>query len=160
MIKKTTLIILLTVLMVAMTFGQGRGRNRAANRTHTFDVTAPVDITGKITKVESVTTGKGRRCAGIHLTVNDGTDSFPVSLGPSAYMDSNKWEFKKGEKITVNAFKGTGNNSGAFFAAQITRNGEQLTLRDKNGIPKWSRGMDGQGNRAAGRRSCGRRFNR
>lgn len=163
MFKKTTLIIVLTVLMVTMTFAQGRGRNRSANRMHTFDVAAPVDITGKITKVESVTNGQGRYCSGIHLMIADGANQLPVRLGPSVYLDSNKWEFKEGENITVKAFKGTGNDNGVLFAAQITRNGEQLSLRDNNGLPMWRRSMKGQGtggNRMAGRRGCGNRFNR
>ena len=163
MFKKTIFISLIAVLMVTMTFAQGRGRNRAANRAHTFDVAAPVDISGKITKVEPVTNGQGRCGSGIHLTVDDGANQLPVRLGPSAYLDSNKWEFKEGENITVKAFKGIGNDNGALFAAQVTRNGEQLTLRNKNGIPMWSRGKNGQGtrgNRMAGRRGCGRRFNR
>jgi len=162
MIKKTIFIIVLTVSMITMAFAQWQGRNRA-NRVHTFDVTAPVDITGKITKVETVTNGKGRRGSGIHLTVADGDKQLPIRLGPSAYLDSNRWEFKEGENITVKAFKGTGNDNGVFFASQITRNGEQLTLRDQNGFPKWSRGMNGQrmgANRTAGRRGCGNRFNR
>lgn len=160
MIKKTTFIILIAVMMVTMTFAQGRGRNRAANRAHTFDVAVPVNITGKIVKVESVTNERGRYCGGIHLTVDNGTKQVPVSLGPSAYLDSNKWEFKQGERITVKAFKGTGDDNGALFASQVTRNGEQLTLRDKDGLPMWSRSMNKRGNRMAGRRGCGRRFNK
>jgi len=160
--KKTIFILVLTVLMITMTFARGQGRNRA-NRVHTFDVTAPVDITGKITKVESVTNGNGRYGSGIHLTIADGANQLPVRLGPSAYLGSNKWEFKEGENITVKAFKGTGNDNGVLFAAHITRNGEQLSLRDNNGLPMWRRSMKGQGtggNRMAGRRGCGNRFNR
>ncbi len=160
MFKKTTFIILITVLMVTMTFAQGRGRNRA-NRMHTFDVTAPVNITGKIVKVTTLNTGNGWYGTGIRLTIVENGKQFPVILGPTAYVNSNKWVFKEGETLTVNAFKGTGNDNGTWFAAGITRGGNQLTLRDAKGFPMWRRGMKGRrgGGRGAGR-GAGRRFNR
>lgn len=163
--KKTIFIILLlAVTMVTMTFAQqGRGRNRAANPVHTFDVTAPVDITGKIVKVESVSNGTGRYGTGLHVTVESNGNQFPVRLGPSAFVNTNNWELKEGQEIQVRAYKGTGNDNGAWFAAEINHGGQQLTLRDKNGIPLWSRGMNGGNNgnnRMAGQRGCRRFSNR
>jgi hypothetical protein len=162
--KKTiVLIMVLAVTMVTMTFAQGRGRNRAANPVHTFDVTAPADITGKIVKVETVSNGTGRYGTGIHLTVESNGTQIPVRLGPSGYFNTNNWEFKEGQEIKVRAYKGTGNDNGMWFAAEINSSGQQLTVRDKNGIAMWSRSMNGGNNRnyrMGGQRGCRRFSNR
>ena len=47
MIKKTLFIIVITVSLITMISAQGWRQNRA-NPVHTFDVTAPIEITGKI----------------------------------------------------------------------------------------------------------------
>ena len=140
--KKTMLIMIIVVSMAMLSFGQGR------NRVHTFDVTTPVEVSGKIIKVETVkatTGGYGRYSGGIHLTIQQGDKQSVVHLGPAAYMNSNNWEFKEGEMVTVNAYNGTGNYSGQLFAADVTRNGKQLTLRDKDGFPMWRQSMNRRG---------------
>jgi len=158
MIKKIILISVITISMVTVSFGQ-QGQNR--NRVHTFDVTAPVELSGKILKVETVKDVGGRygkSGGGIHLTIQAGDKQSLVCLGPAAFLDSNNWEFKAGEMVTVKAFKGTGNSSGQLFAAGVTRGGQQLVLRDTNGSPMWRQSLNrkGQGKGRGGRRNSRR----
>jgi hypothetical protein len=156
MIKKITLIAIITISMVTVSFGQ-----RGYNRTHTFDVTTPVELSGKILKVETVkdTNGRyGRSGGGIHLTIRTGDKQSLVNLGPAAFLSSNNWEFKTGEMVTVKAFNGTGNSNGQLFAASVTRGGQQLALRDANGLPMWRQSLNrkGQGKGRGGRRNSSR----
>jgi hypothetical protein len=152
MTKKTILITLLMISMVTVSFAQmGRGRN-ARNWWHTFDVTNPVEISGEIVKVDTITKGSGRYGTGIHLTIADNGKESLVSLGPSTYLVSNNWQFANGEKIKIRAFKGTGNDQGQLFAAEITRGGEQLLLRDQNGLPMWRQSLNRRGYRRGGGR--------
>ena len=157
MIKKTILILVITISMVTVSFGQ-QGRNR----THTFDVTAPVELSGKILKVETVKDGRGwygRSGGGIHLTIQAGDKQSLVHLGPARFLDSNNWEFKAGEMVTVKAFKGTGKSNGQWFAAGVTRGGQQLVLRETNGSPMWRQSLNnrkGQGKGRGGQRNCRR----
>jgi hypothetical protein len=159
--KKTLFTILIVVSMVTMISAQGWRQNRA-NRYHTLDVTAPVEITGKIVKVETTANTKGRRGTGTHLTVADGGKKYPVSLGPTAYLDSHKWNFQEGENVKLKVFKGTGNNSGAFYAAEINRGDRQLVLRDTSGLPMWRASLNKRGGSRGGRgggRGAGRYYN-
>ena len=153
MIKKTIFVSILIILMVTLSFGQ-RGYGRY--RVHTFDVTNPVAINGKIVKVETVRSSNRGYGTGIHLTVADEGTQTVVNMGPAAFLSSNNWEFKEGEKISVKAFKGTGNSSGQLFAAEITRTGKQLALRDNFGWPMWRQSLNK--NRCGGRRGGGRGF--
>jgi len=157
MIKKTILIAVITISMVTLSFGQ-----RGFNRTHTFDVTAPVEINGKILKVETVKDGTGwygRFGGGIHLTIQSGDKQSLVHLGPAVFLDSNKWEFKTGEMVTMKVFKGTGKSSGQLFAASVTRGGQQLVLRDGNGFPMWRQSLKGKGQGRGQGRGRGGRWN-
>ena len=164
--KKIIFISILVISMALLSFGEpqlGRNRQYAQNRTHTFDVNNPVEISGTIAKVETVTAGKGRYGTGVHLTINSGGNESLVHMGPAAYLDSNQWKLAKGENVSVKVFKGTGNNSGQLFAAQITRGKNQLAMRDDAGRAMWRQSLSGQrrggrGMGRQGRRGGGRNF--
>ncbi len=145
------LVPVLALLMVGQGYAQMRGNgcrgNRAnmanrANRVHTFDVQKPLMIEGKITSLDKSSNKAGRYgTGGIHLVVAADGKNVPVRLGPAVYLESNDWNFNVGDSVKVKAFKGTGNADGLFFAAEITRGGKQLVLRDANGFPQWRRSM-------------------
>lgn len=118
---------------------------QAVNRYHTFDVTTPVTIEGKILEITSCNTGKGRYSNGIRLTLDNGAKgkNIQVILGPQAFLQGQNWEFKTGETISIKAFNGTGSDKGQLFAAQLTRAGKQLELRDNLGSPSWRRSITG-----------------
>lgn len=163
MTKKTILVLTIIAVMVTLAFGQAQFPRRYANRVnrlHTFDAAAPVQISGVIAKVDNCTSGRGWYANGITLTVDDGSQQSIVHLGPIAYLDSNNWIFNQGDKITLNAFKGTGNFTGQFFASDVARNGKQLLLRDKYGFPMWRQSLRrGRGmGRGRGRGGYGRRY--
>jgi hypothetical protein len=124
--------------------------------TARIDAASQVELSGVIAKVENCNSGRGWYANGINLTVvDDGKQQSLVRLGPAAFLSTNNWAFKQGEKIIVKAFKGTGNFANEFFAAEVIRDGKNLLLRDEYGFPKWrqslrkGRGM-GRG-RGAGR---------
>ncbi|MCK4761801.1 MAG: hypothetical protein KAW12_06335 [Candidatus Aminicenantes bacterium] len=153
MIKKITIVTMVILMTAVLAYSQGRGqgynerplyRNRV-NRLHTFDVTAAAAIEGKVTKVEKCIEGRGRYAAGVVLTVATGSQNALVRIGPAAYLNSNNWEFKQGETITIKAFKGTGKYEGEFFAAEVNQAGKQLILRDKDGLPQWRQSLQGKG---------------
>lgn len=158
MTKKTIWIVTIIVAMVAVSFSQVQPQRRyinRANRAHTFDIASQIEVSGIIAKVENCNSGKGWYANGINLTIDDGKQQSLVRVGPAAFLSTNNWAFKQGEKIIVKAFKGTGNFANEFFAAQVTRDGKNLLVRDEYGFPMWrqslrrGRGM-GRG-RGAGR---------
>jgi len=142
--KKTIWIAAIIVAMVTMGFSQVQPQRRylnRANRFHTFDVAAQVGISGVIAKVENCTLGGGWYANGISLTIDDGKQKSVVRLGPVAFLGSNNWTFKQGEKVDIKAFKGTGNFANVFFAAQVNRGGKSLLLRDEYGFPMWRQSL-------------------
>lgn len=139
MIKKVMFVSVIIVSMVMLNFGQGR------HKVHTFDVTTPVTIDGKIVKVETVKGGNGRYANGVHLTVNDGGKESLVVVGPAPFLDAKGIALAEGENVSIKTFKGTGNDSGRLFAAEITHAGKQLVLRESTGRPTWRQSMNRKG---------------
>ena len=64
-----------------------------------------------------------------------------VSVGPKFYLDSQNWQLKKGDQVTIKAFRGIEDSKGLFFASEVIRNGEKLMLRDKEGFSMWRRNL-------------------
>ncbi|MGD2092236.1 MAG: hypothetical protein PVH61_39075 [Candidatus Aminicenantes bacterium] len=152
MTKKTILIAVIIVLTVTSSFTQVQPQRRywnRANRLHTFDVSTPIQISGVIVKVENCNTGMGWYANGINLTVENGKQQSLVRLGPVAYLGAANRVFKQGDKVIVKAFEGTGNYAGEFFAAEVTRDGKNLLLRDQYGFPMWRQSL--RGGRGMGR---------
>ena len=143
MTKKLLFSLVIIASMITMSFAQAgnqrflQRQNLRANRFQTFDTANPVEINGSIAKVTRSNRGYGRYRDGLELLIFTGEKNLSVRLGPVAFLDSNNWHFKKGDKIQVTAFKGTGQSKGNFFAAKIQMKGKTLILRDKDGIPAW-----------------------
>lgn len=158
MTKKTIWIVTIIAAMVTLSFTQAQPQRRylnRANRVHTFDAASQVEINGVVAKVENCDSGKGWYANGISLTIDDGKRQSLVRLGPAAFLGTKDWAFKQGEKIIVKAFKGTGNFSDEFFAAQVTRDGKNLLLRDEYGFPLWRQSL-GKGRGMGRGRGAGR----
>jgi hypothetical protein len=163
MTKKTILIVTIIVALVTLSFTQVQPQRRYANRgnrMHTFDVSASIEISGVIAEVKKCNSGKGKYADGINLTVENGKQQSLVRLGPAAYINANNWVFKQGDKIIINAYKGTGDYATEFFAAEVTMGGKNLLLRDESGFPLWRQSLDkGRGmGRGRGRGGYGRNY--
>jgi hypothetical protein len=163
MAKKTILIAAIIAAMVTLSFSQVQPQRRYANRAnrmHTFDVSTPIEISGVIVKVGNCNSGMGWYANGINLTVENGKQQSLVRLGPAAYLGTANWVFKQGDKVVIRAFKGTGNYANEFFAAEVTRDGKNLLLRDKYGFPLWRQSLKGGRGmgRGRGRGGYGRRY--
>lgn len=61
-----------------------------------------------------------------------------VHLGPSAFVSSKKFEFAKGDAITVTGSKVKLAGQDAILAREIKKGSQVLTLRDAKGFPLWA----------------------
>lgn len=113
----------------------GWGRNSVYNRM--FNPKTIVEMKGEIVAVEQIAPMRGMGY-GIHLMVNTGNETISVNLGPSWYIDKQKIQFKKGDKVEVEGSKVALNGQNVVIAREIRKGGQVLNLRDKNGIPQWS----------------------
>ena len=66
--------------------------------------------------------------------------SVEVHLGPSSWVVKQSVSFKTGEQIEIIGSRVKYAGSDVVVARQIRKNGQTLTLRDTQGISRWSRG--------------------
>ena len=100
---------------------------------------------GEIIKVEKITPVRGMS-RGVHLVLKtDKGETIAVHLGPEWYIDKQELTFKPGDKVQIRGSRITFEDKPAIIAAEVTKDGRTLQLRDSNGVPVW-----------AGRRGWGR----
>lgn len=132
--------ILTATFIVALSAGvaygqpsQGRGTG-----TPTYDPKTETTITGIIQEVKEIP-GPGRS-TGTHLVVKAGTEVVDIRVGPTWYLKQQKYAFAKDDQIEVMGSKVKYEGADVIVARQIKKGDNTWTLRDKQGIPLWSRG--------------------
>ena len=63
-----------------------------------------------------------------------------MHVGPSAYVSKNGFAFSAGDQVDVTGSKTKLGDTETIVAREIKKDGKVLTLRDNQGIPKWSGG--------------------
>jgi len=115
--------------------GYGRMYNPATEET----------VAGEVVKVERV--AWGRRAQGVHLLLKTGTETLPVHLGPSWFMDQQALKPAAGDRVEVTGSRVDFRGTKVIIAREVKKGGQVLTLRNSQGIPLWA----GQGGRRWGR---------
>jgi hypothetical protein len=80
-----------------------------------------------------------RRGTGTHLVLKTDSGTIEVHVGPTSYIEKQKFSFTKGDRIEVLGSRVKMGAKDAFLAREITKEGKNLALRDQSGIPLWSR---------------------
>jgi hypothetical protein len=125
-----------TVLVAGITswaLAQGGGR---AQRF--YDPSTETTVKGTVEKVMEVTGKRGWN--GTHLTFRTNDQTYDVHVGPSDYVSKNGFKFSAGDRVEVTGSKIKLGGVDTIVAREIKRDGKVLTLRDSQGIPKWSGG--------------------
>lgn len=82
----------------------------------------------------------GMAGTGTHLIVKSGDQVLEVLLGPSEFLAAQQITFAKGDQIEVTGSKIKFGDADAIMAREVKKGDKTLTLRDAQGVPKWSRG--------------------
>ncbi len=130
-----TSLLLTTVLLgclASSALAQGGGAQRF------YDPSAEVTVNGTVEKVLNTTGKQGWN--GIHLSLRANQETYDVHVGPSAYISKNGFAFSAGDQVDVTGSKTKLGDTEAIVAREIRKDGKVLTLRDNQGIPKWSGG--------------------
>lgn len=124
--------------------GQGMGRNMRMPR---YDTSTVVTIKGTVQEVLEATMRSGRMSrmssmghTGLHLIVKTDKETATVLAGPSWFAKDKGFSFAKDDKVEVTGSRVKYNGTEAIIAREIKKDGKTLTLRNENGVPKWSRG--------------------
>jgi hypothetical protein len=103
-------------------------------------------VRGTVEKLEELSMGggggMGMKFREILLKMDKG--SIMIHLGPSWYLDQQKFAVKAGDSLEVTGSQVTLNNQPAIIAREVKVNGQTLKLRDDQGLPAW-RGMGDRG---------------
>jgi hypothetical protein len=131
--------IAILTLGVATALAQ-RGMGQGSGRMYNPDTETTVKGT-----VEEVKQVPGRRGAsdGTHLILKTDKETLEVHLGPTAFLESQKFTFVKGDQIEVIGSKVKVGGADALLAREVKKGDKTLTLRNAQGVPAWSGGRRG-----------------
>ncbi len=101
-------------------------------------------VKGTVEKLEEITMGRpsGVKMKFREILLKTDKGNLTVHLGPSWYLDQQKFTVKAGDALEVTGSEVTLKNQPAIIAKDITVNGKTFKLRDEQGMPVW-RGMGG-----------------
>jgi len=100
-----------------------------------YDPASEVTISGTVADVVQIS-HQGRRGSGTHLKLTTDAGVVAVHVGPARYLEAQKFSVAKGDQVTVTGSK----IKNAVIAREIRKGDSSITLRDAQGVPKWSRG--------------------
>ncbi len=112
-----------------------------------YDPNTEATVKGTVEKVTEI--GEQGR-TGTHLTVRTSGQALDVHVGPTAYVAESGFTFLAGDQVEVTGSKVKVDGADAIVAREIKRDGKILTLRNRQGIPRWSRGPREQTDRDCG----------
>jgi len=143
-ILRNSLVAILTVAVImalSTTVPAQAGPGQSTERPR-YDTKTETTISGVVQEVKEVV-GAGQS-RGIHLFVKTSDAVVEVHVGPSWYLEQQKYVFTKGDQVKVTGCKAKISDNDVILAREITKGENTWTLRDAQGIPRWSRGKRGQ----------------
>jgi len=103
-----------------------------------YDPAKETTIAGTITQVVSVAAPDGT--VGVHLNVRIATGEIVrVHLGPAMFIGMNNFYFIAEDHVAIRGAFVMHDGVVGFWARQISKGAETLTLRDPDGTPRWPR---------------------
>ena len=99
-----------------------------------YDLTSEVKLKGVVEEIKTVP----GPAEGIHLMLKSGTDTILVHVAPQAFLKDMDFAFEKGDTLEILGSKIKVDGQDEVLAREIVKSGNQLTLRDKKGLPIWS----------------------
>jgi uncharacterized Zn finger protein len=107
-----------------------------------YDPSTEITLKGSIEEVKEMDCANcGPNMKGTHLVVKtaDGK-SVEVDLGPARFLSDQKFSFQKGDSVEIVGSKVTMGNTQTVIAREVKKGDQTLTLRDSQGMPRWSMG--------------------
>jgi len=135
----TTIIPLVLITLLALPgWAQQRAGKVMAKRAYDrdYNLNTVETIEGEVVDITYNPSKKNSTMMGVHMLVKTSTETVPVHLGPTWYMEQQE-SIKKGDKLAITGSRITFNGAPALVAAIVIRNQMTLHLRDRNGYPAW-----------------------
>lgn len=123
----------------ASAFAQ-RGMGQGAGRM--YNPATETTVKGTVEEVKQIPGQRGGP-GGTHLIVKTDKETLEVHLGPTTFLEKQKFTFAKGDQIEVTGSKVRMGAADALLAREVKKGNKTLTLRDAQGVPAWSGGRRG-----------------
>jgi hypothetical protein len=115
-----------------------RGSGAQAPR---YDTSTEVTLRGTVHSVQQVDGRAGSsRATGTHLIVKTDQETVEVHLGPTTFITEQNLMLSAGDAVEIIGSRVKVSGAGVVIAREIRKGTQTVTLRDRNGVPKWSRG--------------------
>jgi hypothetical protein len=122
-------------VLMSLAFAGDKAKDTASPIEPGYDSAKMVDTACTVTEVREV--AKGLALAGVHLTVQAGSENLDIYVGPAEFVKVFDITFAKGEKIHVVGSKVPFEDSTVVLAREIRIGTVTLLIRDKEGSPLW-----------------------
>jgi hypothetical protein len=107
-----------------------------------YDPATEVTLKGTVEEVKEMDCAEcPRGTKGTHITLRTGDQSYDVHLGPTSYLADQKFAVAKNDQVEVTGSKVKQGDVEVILARQVKNGDQAIKLRDAQGIPVWSRGM-------------------
>jgi hypothetical protein len=102
-----------------------------------YDPKTVETIKGEVVSVDRFAPRKGMG-QGVHMAVKTATETVPVHLGPSWYLENQDVKLAPKDTVEVTGSRITFQGKPALIAAEVRKGDEVLKLRDDSGYPVWA----------------------
>jgi hypothetical protein len=143
--KRISFLGVLMIAIAVLTLGAAsalaqRGMGQGAGRM--YDTATETTVKGTVEEVKQVSGPRGGP-GGTHLILKTDKETLEVHLGPTTFLEKEKFTFAKGDQIEVTGSKVKIGATDALLAREVKKGDKTLTLRNAQGIPAWSSGRRG-----------------
>jgi hypothetical protein len=99
-----------------------------------YDFANEVKLKGTVEEVRMVP----GNFEGVHVMLKTGTETILVHLAPEGFLKMLEFTVAKGDTLEVTGCKITGEFGPEILARDVVSGNNDLTLRDKKGLPAWA----------------------
>ena len=121
------------LLLIPASFSLAQNRRGGPS----FSTAEQVTVQGAVDQVRHIVR---RNMSGTHVILKSDAQTVTVLIGPAAYLTRQQLALAKGDRIGIAGWRVKTGDGSVVVARQLTKDGKTYTLRDEQGIPRWSRG--------------------
>jgi hypothetical protein len=137
---KTLFLLFLCLLLLTAAAGQKASKSKPSAPKPTgpkYDVASEITLKGVVDDVKQVPNS----ClgeTGLHLLLKTDSGVVEVQVAPVDFLKDMEVDFAKGDSLEIIGSQVTQDGSPLVLARSITRNKNELVVRDKQGNPEWT----------------------
>lgn len=130
-----------TLALVSASWAAAQGPMHCCMRSGMprYDTATEATFKGTVAEVRQHSRS-GMAGTGTDLLVKRDDQMLDVHLGPTDFLAAQQMTFTNGDQIEVTGSKVRFGDADAIIAREVKKGDKTLTLRDAQGVPKWSRG--------------------